>query len=126
MTDHTGLSRRERQIMDVIYQLGQAAAPDVCRQMIDDPGYDSVRVTLGILEKKGHVKHKKDGKRNIYYPTVPQEHATRNAVRNLTKTFFKGSPSRAIVSMLDMSSTRLTEEDLDEIAEWIENERKSK
>ncbi len=126
MTDHTGLSRRERQIMDVIYQLGQAAAPDVCRQMTDDPGYDSVRVTLGILEKKGHVKHKKDGKRNIYYPTVPREHATRNAVRNLTKTFFKGSPSRAIVSMLDMSSARLTEEDLDEIAGWIENERKSK
>lgn len=112
--------------MDVIYQLGQAAAPDVCRQMTDDPGYDSVRVTLGILEKKGHVKHKKDGKRNIYYPTVAREHATRNAVRNLTKTFFKGSPSRAIVSMLDMSSARLTEEDLDEIAGWIENERKSK
>ncbi len=126
MTDPGKLSRREREIMDIVYRLGEAGAHDVARQMPDGPGYDSVRVTLGILGKKGHVKHRKDGRRNVYSPTLPRERATKHAVKNLTKTFFKGSPSKAILSMLDMSSTRLTEKDLDEIAEWIENDRKSR
>ena len=126
MTDPTKLSRREREIMDVLYRLEEAGAAEVSRQMVDDPGYDSVRVTLGILEKKGHVKHKKDGKRNVYFPTVSAERATKNAVRNLQKTFFRGSPSKAILSMLDISSAKLTDAELDEIAKWIEQERKTK
>ena len=111
--------------MDIIYRLGEASAANVARQMRDDPGYDSVRVTLGILEKKGHLEHRQDGRRYIYSPTVPHERATRAAWRNLLRTFFKGSPSRAILTLLDISAARLSREELDEIAEKIEQERKS-
>jgi len=122
---HIDLSRREREIMDVVYQLGEAGVAEVVNRMRDDPGYDSVRVTLGILEKKGHVKHRQDGRRYLYSPTVPHQTATRNALRNLLQTFFRSSPSKAIQALLDMSGDRLSPEDLDEIAQWIEQERKS-
>lgn len=119
------LSRREREIMDIVYRLGEAGAAEVSAKMRDDPGYDSVRVTLGILEKKGHVKHRRDGRRHVYFPTVPHGKATKSAIRNLLNTFFKGSPSKAVLSLLDMSSKRLSREELDEIATWIDNERKA-
>ena len=124
--DAADLSRREREIMDIVYRLGEAGASEVCARMRDDPGYDSVRVTLGILERKGHLKHRQDGRRYVYSPTVPHQKATRSAMRNLLQTFFRGSPSKAVLSLLDMSSERLSRSELDEIAEWIENERKLK
>jgi predicted transcriptional regulator len=111
--------------MDIVYRLGEAGASEVASKMRDDPGYDSVRVTLGILEKKGHLKHRQDGRRYVYMPTVPHRKATRSAMRNLLQTFFRGSPSKAVLSLLDMSSKRLSRSELDEIAEWIENERKA-
>ena len=111
--------------MDIVYRLGEAGAAEVSSKMRDEPGYDTVRVTLGILEKKGHLKHRQDGRRYVFSPTVPHRKATRSAWRNLIHTFFRGSPSKAILSLLDMSSTRLSQEELDEIAEWIEKERKS-
>lgn len=117
------LSRREREIMEILYRLGEASAADVVGRMDPDPGYDSVRVTLGILEKKGHVKHRQDGRRYVYTPTVPHETASRSAIRNVLHTFFRGSPSRAILALLGMS--RLSREELDVIAKWIEEERKS-
>jgi predicted transcriptional regulator len=117
------LSRREREIMEILYRLGEASAADVVGRMDPDPGYDSVRVTLGILEKKGHVKHRQEGRRYIYTPTVPHETASRSAIRNVLHTFFRGSPSRAILALLGMS--RLSREELDVIAKWIEEERKS-
>ncbi len=117
------LSRREREIMEILYRLGEASAADVVGRMDPDPGYDSVRVTLGILEKKGHVKHRQEGRRYIYTPTVPHETASRSAIRNVLQTFFRGSPSRAILALLGMS--RLSREELDVIAKWIEEERKS-
>jgi BlaI family penicillinase repressor len=80
-------------------------------------------VTLGILEKKGHVEHKQDGRRYVYYPTVPHEAASRSAMRNMLTTFFRGSPSRAILALLGMQ--RLSKEELDVIAKWVEEERKS-
>jgi len=119
------LSRREREIMDIVYRLGEAGASEVASRMRDDPGYDSVRVTLGILEKKGHLKHRQDGRRYVYLPTVPHHKATRGAMRNLLQTFFRGSPSKAVLSLLDMSSSRLSRSELDEIADWIEKERKA-
>ena len=119
------LSRREREIMDILYRLGEAGAAEVAAKMRDDPGYDSVRVTLGILERKGHLKHRQDGRRYVYLPTVPHQKATRSAMRNLLKTFFRGSPSKAVLSLLDMSSQRLSCDELDEIADWIEKERKA-
>ncbi len=117
------LSRREREIMEILYRLGEASAADVVGRMDPDPGYDSVRVTLGILEKKGHVKHRQEGRRYVYTPTVPHETASRSAIRNVLQTFFRGSPSRAILALLGMS--RLSREELDVIAKWIEEERKS-
>ncbi len=121
--DWAGLSRREREIMNAVFELGEAGAAEVARRLDDDAGYDSIRVTLGILEKKGRLKHRTEDRRNIYRPVVSQKRATQSALRDLTKTFFGGSPSKAILTMLDVSSKRLTEEELDEIAHWIEKER---
>jgi BlaI family penicillinase repressor len=117
------LSRREREIMEILYRLGEASAAEVAGRMDPDPGYDSVRVTLGILEKKGQVKHRREGRRYVYRPTVPHEAASRSAIRNVLQTFFRGSPSRAILALLGMS--RMSREELDVIAKWIEEERKS-
>ena len=120
------LSRREREIMDVVYSLGQGSVSDIAARMEDNPGYNSVRVTLGILVKKGHLKHRKDGRRYIYSPTVPTEAASRSATRNLLRTFFGGSPSRAILAMLDASSDRLSRKQLDDITAWLEKVKKEK
>lgn len=117
------LSRREREIMNIVYRLGEASVADVVARMENEPAYDSVRVTLGILEKKGHVKHRQEGRRYVYRPTVSHEKASRSATRNLIQTFFRGSPSRAILTLLGMSE--LSREELDEIARVIEEERRS-
>ncbi len=118
---HTDLSRRERQIMDIIYRLEEASVADILLHMPDDAVYDSVRVTLRILEKKGYVKHRREKKRYLYTPVTAPETATRSAVRHLLKTFFGGSPSRAILTLLDMSAARLSKEERAEIVQWIEN-----
>jgi predicted transcriptional regulator len=118
------LSRREREIMNIIYKLGEAAVSDVVDRIPDEPGYDTIRVTLGILTKKGYLKRYKLDRRYIYVPTVPREKASRSAVTNLLDTFFAGSSSRAVLAMLDESSTRISKQDLDRIAAWIERERK--
>jgi predicted transcriptional regulator len=122
---HAHLSRREREIMDIVYELGEAGVSDIVSRMSDEPSYNSVRVTLGILAKKGHLEHHAAGRRYIYSPTLPREKAGQSAVSNLVKTFFEGSPSRAILTMLDMSSGRLTEEELDEIAKMIDRGKRS-
>jgi predicted transcriptional regulator len=122
MTDslHDRFSRRERQIMDAVYALGEATAAEVVERLGEPSAYDSVRVTLGILEKKGYVDHRVDGPRNVYYPTVPAEEAQQSAMSHLVSTFFGGSPSRAILAFLDMTESKLTRKELEEIAEWVE------
>jgi BlaI family penicillinase repressor len=120
---HADLSRREREIMDALYQLGDASVADVARKLGDEAGYDSVRVTLGILEKKGQVTHREDGRRYVYRSMVPQAKARKTALRDVLKTFFGGSPSKAILTLLDMSAARLSSGELDEIAAWIEKEK---
>ena len=127
MTDamHSALSRRERQIMDVIYQLGEAGTSEVADRLADRPAYNTVRVTLGILERKGHLKHRRDGTRYVYAPMVPRETAKRSAMRHVLATFFQGSPSAAILALLDGSeSKKLSRNDLDEIARAIAQARK--
>lgn len=109
--------------MNILYRLGEGSVADVVAGMDSDPGYDSVRVTLGILEKKGHVHHRQEGRRYVYSPVVPLERASRSAIRNVTRTFFRGSPSRAILALLGMS--KLSADELDKIARWIEDERES-
>ncbi|UCF05334.1 MAG: BlaI/MecI/CopY family transcriptional regulator [bacterium] len=118
------LSRREREIMDIVYELGEANVYDVCDRMEDDPGYDSVRITLGILAKKGCVSYRRENRKYIYTPIVPRKRASQSAAKNLMRTFFNDSPKKAIMAMIDMSSSAMTSEELDEIASYIEKERK--
>jgi predicted transcriptional regulator len=118
------LSRREREIMNIVYELGEANVSDVCGRMEDDPGYDSVRITLGILTKKGYLTHRRESRKYIYMPTVPHKRASHSAAKNMMRTFYNGSPKKAIMAMIDMSSSKMTPEELDEIASYIEEERR--
>ena len=121
---HLHLSRRESQIMDVLYRLGEAAVADVVGRMPDEPSYNTVRVTLGVLEKKGYVTHRQEGARYVYAPAQSMEKAKRSAVSHLLQTFFEGSPPKAILALLGMPGRRLSKADLDEIAGWIDRARK--
>lgn len=114
------LSRLERSIVDALYRLSEGAVADVLKVMPGEPSYDSVRVTLGILEKKGYVTHRREGPRYVYRPTVSAERARRQAAGHLTRTFFGGKPSRTILALLDMSAEQITREELDEIASRID------
>ena len=119
-------SRREREIMDAVYRLGEAGAADVAKHLNDEDGYDSIRVILGILEKKGYLRHRREGKRHVYRPTVSRDRATRFALSHVMRTFFQGSPSSAILALLDMSSENLSPEELEEIASRIEDATREK
>jgi len=114
------LSRRERQIMDVLYRLGEAGAAEVVDHLPDRPAYNSIRVTLGILERKGVVRHRREANRYLYTPTVPAETMRESALRHLVRTFFRGSSSKAVLTLLDSPSTRLSPEELSELAAWVE------
>jgi len=126
MTDalNSELSRRERQIMDAVYRFGEASAADVARALPDQPAYNAVRVTLGILEKKGFLKHRQDGPRYVYYPTIAREKAKQSAMKHVLRTFFQGSPSAAILALLGGEAQKLSRKDLDEIAAAIAQARK--
>jgi BlaI family transcriptional regulator, penicillinase repressor len=117
------LSRRERQILDILYQRGKASAADVLAAMEDPPSYSAVRAMLRILEEKGHVRHETEDLKYVYAPTVPREKAKRSAVKHLLETFFAGSPEQAMAALLDVSSRRLTREELDRMATRIEQAR---
>lgn len=110
--------------MDVLFRLGEASVSDVVSEMPDDPSYNTVRVTLGILETKGYVRHRQDGQRYLYSPSQSLEQVKRSATRHLLHTFYDGSPSRAILSLLGMSARSLSESDLDEIAGWIDEAKR--
>jgi BlaI family transcriptional regulator, penicillinase repressor len=115
-----GLSRRERQIMDILFRRGKASASDVREAMEDAPGYSAVRAMLRVLEGKGHVRHQEEGLRYVYVPTVGREKAKRAAVKHLMNTFFNGSAAQIVAALLDASSTELTREELDRMSEMIE------
>ena len=119
-----GLSRRERQIMDILYQRGKASASDVREAMEDAPGYSAVRAMLRVLEEKGHVKHQAEGLKYVYVPVVAREKAKRSAVKHLLDTFFAGSPEQIVAALLDVSATRLTREELDRMSEMIEKAKR--
>ena len=119
-----GLSRRERQIMDVLYQRGKASAGEVREAMEDAPSYSAVRAMLRVLEEKGHVRHQAEGLKYVYVPTVNREKAKRSAVKHLLDTFFDDSPGQVVAALLDVSSRRLTREELDRMAEMIESAKK--
>ena len=117
------LSRRERQLLDVLHRLGRASAADV-RAALDDPPSDSaVRTHLRILEEKGHVRHEQDGPRYVYFPAQPTEAAGRRALRHLTRTFFGGAPDKAVAALLDDASADLSDADLDRLDAMIQRAR---
>jgi len=120
---HLHLSRRESQIMDAIYQLGEASVAEVVERMPDQPGYNTVRNTMAILERKGHLRHRRDGQRYLYASQDPVEHAKSSALRHLLHTFFDDSLPQAVVALLGACEQRLTDAELNEIARHIERAR---
>jgi predicted transcriptional regulator len=122
---HHDLSRRERQIIDILYAQGRATAAEVQAALPDPPSYSAVRAMLRILEEKGHVKHAQDGPRYVYVPTVARDNAKRSALRHMLQTFFDGSAEQAISALLDDSSTRLSDRELDRLARMIDQARRT-
>jgi len=116
----TNLSRRERQIMDVIYSQSSASAADVMAGLPDAPSYSAVRAMLRILEEKGHLEHEKQGARYVYRPTLPPDKASRSALRQILQTFFDGSVERAVAALLDASESTLSDAELGRLAKLIE------
>ncbi|MCY4120048.1 MAG: BlaI/MecI/CopY family transcriptional regulator [Acidobacteria bacterium] len=115
------LSRRERQIMDVVYRQGQATAADVLDALPDPPSYSAVRALLRVLEEKGHLRHQRDGARYVFLPTVPRETARRSALARVVQTFFGGSTEAAVAALIDQSS--LSDTDLDRLQDLIDRSR---
>jgi predicted transcriptional regulator len=122
MSNPDPLSRRERQIMDVIYARGQVTAAEVTAALSDAPSYSAVRALLRILEQKGHVRHQQDGPRYVFLPTVSRDRARRSALRSLVRTFFDGSSAQAAAALIDQA--QLSDEDFDRLAAAIDKARK--
>ena len=118
------LSRREREILEILYQRGKSNAAEVREAMADPPSYSAVRALLRVLEEKGHVRHQAEQLRYVYLPVVPRNKAKRSEVKRLLETFFEGSPEQVVAALLDVSSTRLNTDELDRMAALIEQARK--
>ncbi len=120
-TEH--LSRRERQIMDIVFELGRVSAADVQQRLPDAPSYSAVRALLRVLEDKGHVRHEHDGPRYVYLPTTPRERARETAMRRVVRTFFGGSTERAVAALLDLEGDGLDAEAAERIRRRLEEVR---
>ncbi len=118
------LSRRERQIMDVLYGRGRATAAEILAALPDPPSYSAVRALVKVLEDKGHVTHHEEGPRYVFTPSMPRAKARRNAVKHLLQTFFDDSAGEAVASLLGASVGKLKPEELDKIEELIARARK--
>jgi predicted transcriptional regulator len=121
---HNILSRRERQIMDILYRRGRATASEVMEELPGNSSYSTVRTQLRVLETKGHVRHDEEGLRYVYAPAVPRRAARKSAVRHLVETFFDGSAEQAVAALLGGEASRLSEDELERIAGLIEKARK--
>ena len=119
------LSRRERQVLDVLHRLGRASAADVRAALADPPSDSAVRTHLRILEEKGHVRHEQEGPRYVYLPTVAREAAGRSALRHLVQTFFDDAPGRAAAALLDDAAADLSEADLDRLDALVRQARRA-
>jgi predicted transcriptional regulator len=118
------LSRRERQIMDVLYELGRATAAEVRERLPDPPSYSAVRAMLRILEDKQHLRHEQDGPRYVFLPSVPREEASESALLRVVRTFFDGSAESALTALIDIGVKDLDEEALNRLADRIAEARK--
>jgi BlaI family transcriptional regulator, penicillinase repressor len=120
----SGLSRRERQILDILYREGRATAAEVLAGLPDPPSYSAVRAMLRILETKGHVRHEQDGPRYVYSPTLTRDAAKRSALRHLVNTFFEGSASQVMAALFEISAREIDAEELARLKRLIRNARK--
>ncbi len=118
------LSRRERQIMDILYELKEATALQVLERLPEPPSYSAVRALLRVLEQKGQVAHREDGPRYVFAPIQARDKARRSALRHLIKTFFDDSPTEAVAALLNISEENLSDEDYDRILRLIQEARK--
>ena len=121
---HTSLSRRERQIMDILFRRGRATATEVMADLPSDAGNSTVRTQLRVLERKGHVRHERDGLRFVYMPVVARRAARKSALRHVIDTFFDGSPEKAVAALLGGEAAKLSDEQFDRIADMIARARK--
>src|SRR5436190_15215062 len=121
---HAVLSRRERQIMDILYRRGRATANEVMADLTGDPSYSTVRTQLRVLEAKGHVRHDEEGLHYVYLPALPRRAARRSALRHLVDTFFEGSTEKVVGALLGGETARVSDEELDRIAGMVEKARK--
>jgi BlaI family penicillinase repressor len=122
----SSLSRRERQIMDILFTLGRASGQEIQERLPDQPSYSGVRTILRVLERKGHIRHVEEGMRYIYLPVVAREKAKQSAIARLVATFFDGSARAAAAAFLDPGTANLSEEDLKELERAIRKARKEK
>ncbi|HEV7594159.1 MAG TPA: BlaI/MecI/CopY family transcriptional regulator [Gemmatimonadaceae bacterium] len=120
----TGLSRRERQIMDFLYQRGTASVGEVMEGIPNPPGYSAVRATLRTLEQKGRVLHEEEGRAYVYRPSVRREAARRSALTHVLKTFFDNSAEQAVAALLELKGPRLSDAELDRVARLVNNAKK--
>jgi predicted transcriptional regulator len=120
---HAALTKRERQIMDRLYRLGRATASEVLEGLPGAPSYSTVRTQLRVLEAKGHVRHEEQGLRYVYVPTVPRHSARRSALKHLVDTFYEGSTAKIVAALLGGEASRISDDELDRIAELVANAR---
>ena len=120
----SAFSRRERQIMDILYKLERASVGQVLSKLADKPSYSTVRAQLRVLEEKGHVRHDEHGLRYVYVPAVPRDVARRSALRHLVETFFDGSTEKVVAALLGGEVARVSPEELDRLARLIAQSRK--
>ena len=118
-TDEAQLSRRERQIMEIVYRKGSATAAEVHAELLDPPSYSAVRALLRVLEEKGHLRHRQDGPRYVFSPTVPRDRARRTALQRLVGTFFAGSVTDTVAALLDLESARLDDAELERLSALV-------
>lgn len=125
MTKASKLSRRERQMMDIIYRLEEASAKDVMNNLEDPPSYSSVRTLLRKLVEKGHISHRESGLKYVYYPLVERKAASKSALSNIVKTFFSGSPLLAVNSLLDLTNEDISDQELQQLEKLIKEKKKA-
>ena len=122
-TEHHSFSRRERQIMDVIYRKRRATASEVMEEIPEAPGYSTVRTLLGVLEKKGHLRHERQGYHYVYFPTVAVDQVSSSMLEHVMNTFFEGSAERVVSAVLDITESELTKSEYDKILQMVEQAR---
>jgi predicted transcriptional regulator len=118
------LTRREREIMDIVYRLGRASAQEVLENLAQAPSYSAVRALLRLLEERGHVRHVQEGGRFVFLPAVPRGEARRKALSHVVSTFFGGSVEEAMLTLVESSSRKLSSDELDRLASIVEQARK--